>query len=204
MPPETARIVTWRPDLRADFERLNREWIERWFTVEEEDRNVFEDPAGRIVGPGGQIFFVVDEAGVRGTCAVVRHDEETFELAKMAVEPSAQGRGYGDRLVHAAVGFARAAGARRLMLVSNTRLGPAPARKPNHRFRDDPRAPPNRYPPAANQRELLLQTEKALDRLSKGTYGKCESCGNPIGKGRLMAFPRATLCLDCKQREERR
>ncbi len=57
---------------------------------------------------------------------------------------------------------------------------------------------------AANQRELLLQTEKALDRLSKGTYGLCESCGKPIGKGRLMAFPRATLCLDCKQREERR
>ncbi|HUQ00177.1 MAG TPA: TraR/DksA family transcriptional regulator [Aeromicrobium sp.] len=57
---------------------------------------------------------------------------------------------------------------------------------------------------AANQRELLLQTEKALDRLDKGTYGQCESCGNPIGKGRLMAFPRATLCLECKQREERR
>jgi DnaK suppressor protein len=57
---------------------------------------------------------------------------------------------------------------------------------------------------AANQRELLLQTEKALERLERGTYGICESCGNPIGKGRLTAFPRATLCLECKQREERR
>ena len=57
---------------------------------------------------------------------------------------------------------------------------------------------------AANQRELLLQTEKALDRLERGTYGHCESCGEPIGKGRLMAFPRATLCMECKQREERR
>lgn len=56
----------------------------------------------------------------------------------------------------------------------------------------------------ANQSELLLQTEKALDRLDKGTYGQCESCGEPIGKNRLMAFPRATLCLTCKQREERR
>ena len=35
-------------------------------------------------------------------------------------------------------------------------------------------------------------------------YGVCESCGNPIGKNRLMAFPRATLCMSCKQREERR
>jgi len=57
---------------------------------------------------------------------------------------------------------------------------------------------------AANQRELLLQTEKALGRLDHGSYGACEVCGEPIGKMRLMAFPRATLCMTCKQREERR
>jgi len=57
---------------------------------------------------------------------------------------------------------------------------------------------------AANQRELLIQTEKALSRLDDGTYGVCELCGEPIGKLRLMAFPRATLCMDCKRREERR
>ena len=57
---------------------------------------------------------------------------------------------------------------------------------------------------SANQRELLLQTEKALSRLENGTYGLCESCGEPIGKMRLMAFPRATLCMPCKKREERR
>lgn len=57
---------------------------------------------------------------------------------------------------------------------------------------------------AANQRELLLQTEKALDRLDQGSYGQCEVCGEPIGKNRLIAFPRATLCMTCKQREERR
>ncbi|GAA3529465.1 hypothetical protein AFL01nite_01190 [Aeromicrobium flavum] len=57
---------------------------------------------------------------------------------------------------------------------------------------------------AANQRELLLQTEKALGRLDDGTYGVCEQCGEPIGKMRLTAFPRATLCMDCKRREERR
>jgi len=57
---------------------------------------------------------------------------------------------------------------------------------------------------AANQRELLIQTEKALERLESGTYGQCEVCGEAIGKMRLMAFPRATLCMTCKQREERR
>src|SRR5215469_12178745 len=55
-----------------------------------------------------------------------------------------------------------------------------------------------------NSRELLAQNERALVRIDAGTYGVCESCGQPIGKARLQAFPRATLCVACKQREERR
>ena len=57
---------------------------------------------------------------------------------------------------------------------------------------------------ANNTRDMLIQTERALERLEDRTYGVCESCGNPIGKRRLMVFPRATLCMTCKQREERR
>jgi len=55
-----------------------------------------------------------------------------------------------------------------------------------------------------NTRDLLEQTSHALDRLAAGTFGVCESCGQPIGKARLQAFPRAMLCVTCKQREERR
>jgi DnaK suppressor protein len=55
-----------------------------------------------------------------------------------------------------------------------------------------------------NARELLAQNERALARIEAGTYGTCESCGEAIGKARLQAFPRATLCVTCKQREERR
>jgi DnaK suppressor protein len=55
-----------------------------------------------------------------------------------------------------------------------------------------------------NARELLAQNERAIARIEAGTYGTCESCGEAIGKARLQAFPRATLCVTCKQREERR
>jgi DnaK suppressor protein len=55
-----------------------------------------------------------------------------------------------------------------------------------------------------NARELLALSERALARMDDGTFGVCESCGQPIGKARLQAFPRATLCVTCKQREERR
>ncbi len=54
----------------------------------------------------------------------------------------------------------------------------------------------------SNARNLLEQTEKVLARIDAGSYGVCESCGQPIGKARLMAFPRAVLCVTCKQREE--
>ena len=55
-----------------------------------------------------------------------------------------------------------------------------------------------------NARELLALSERALARMDDGTFGVCDSCGQPIGKARLQAFPRATLCVTCKQREERR
>ncbi|MEU7486302.1 TraR/DksA family transcriptional regulator [Streptomyces sp. NPDC042319] len=57
---------------------------------------------------------------------------------------------------------------------------------------------------ASNAREMLLQTERALERLDAGTYGLCENCGKAIGKARMQAFPRATLCVECKQKTERR
>jgi DnaK suppressor protein len=55
-----------------------------------------------------------------------------------------------------------------------------------------------------NAQDLLDQGERALHLIDGGIYGVCESCGKPIGKARLLAFPRATLCVACKQRQERR
>ena len=55
-----------------------------------------------------------------------------------------------------------------------------------------------------NARDMVLQTERALDRIDSKSYGNCEDCSNPIGKERLQVFPRATLCMICKQKEERR
>ena len=55
-----------------------------------------------------------------------------------------------------------------------------------------------------NARDMVLQTERALERIENKTYGNCEECGSAIGKARLQVFPRATLCMICKQKEERR
>lgn len=55
-----------------------------------------------------------------------------------------------------------------------------------------------------NTRDMLEQSIDALRRIKTGHYGACQVCGQGIGKARLQAFPRATHCVTCKQREERR
>jgi len=57
---------------------------------------------------------------------------------------------------------------------------------------------------ANNARVMFEQSQHALQRIDDRSYGICESCGNPIGKNRLLAFPRATLCMPCKSKQERR
>ena len=55
-----------------------------------------------------------------------------------------------------------------------------------------------------NAKDMVLQPERAIERIDNKTYGRCEECGSQIGKARLEVFPRATLCMICKQKEERR
>jgi RNA polymerase-binding transcription factor DksA len=55
-----------------------------------------------------------------------------------------------------------------------------------------------------NARDMVIQTERAIDRIDNRSYGFCEVCASQIGKARLAVFPRATLCMSCKQKEERR
>jgi ribosomal protein S18 acetylase RimI-like enzyme len=152
-------VVTYRTEWRGEFERLNREWIETWFTLEDADRETFRDPAAKILQPGGQIFFVVEDREVVGTCAVLAHEPEVHEIAKMAVAPAVRGRGYGDLLMEAAIGFSRRAGARRVVIVSNTRLAPAIRLYQKHGFVRVPLEPDPRYVRADIRLELALGDE---------------------------------------------
>jgi GNAT superfamily N-acetyltransferase len=153
-PYKTVEVIPFRDELAHSFEALNREWIERFFTVEEADLVAFRDPFGIIVQPGGQIFFVVAGDDVLGTCAVIRHEEGVYELAKMAVSPLAQGRGYGGLLVEAVIAFARKAGASKLMLLSNTRLPSALRLYEKHGFRYVPVTEGHHYSRVDVQMEL--------------------------------------------------
>lgn len=155
-PDKNDMVVPFSPEYIADFEALNRQWIEQYFAVEERDQAVFDDPYGAIVAPGGQIFFVVCEGRALGTCAVLRQSESVYELAKMAVSPKARGRGYGDVLVKAAIEFSRSAGAQTLMLLSNSKLEPALRLYARHGFRHLPVEDRHGYARADVHMELTL------------------------------------------------
>ncbi len=120
-----ARVVGYHPEYAADFARLNYQWIETYFAVEPEDRLALDNPQAYAIDRGGEIFFVLTGAQVVGTVALLRESEGVFELAKMAVDPEHQGRGYSRLLMDACLAFARERGAEELRLVTNTVLGPA-------------------------------------------------------------------------------
>jgi len=158
-----AEVVTYREEWRGEFERLNREWIETWFVLEEADLAIFRDPVATIIRPGGQIFFVLEGDQVLGTCAVIPHRPEQHEIAKMAVAAGARGRGYGDLLMEAALEFSRQAGARRMIIVSNTKLAPAIRLYEKHSFRRVSLDPHEQYARAdiRMERDLIPAPERA-------------------------------------------
>lgn len=116
------RVITYHEAYRADFERLNLEWIERYFGVEERDRRILRDPWREVLARGGEIFFALDEQGAIGTVAMRPEAPGVYELTKMAVTPAAQGRGVGRRLLSEALAWARRRGAHRVVLSSHTSL----------------------------------------------------------------------------------
>ncbi len=119
------RIIAYQRELAPAFQRLNLDWIERLFVVEDADRKVLGDPERAIIAPGGQILFALDGGEPVGTVAMIRYSAARYELAKMAVASSHQRRGIGESLGAAAIAFARDAGAETVFLLTNSSLAGA-------------------------------------------------------------------------------
>jgi ribosomal protein S18 acetylase RimI-like enzyme len=118
-------IRPFAPGDEAAFRDINLEWIERFFVVEQKDRDVLGNPRKYILDPGGAIFMALDGDQAVGAVALMVMGEGSVELAKMGVCPAAQGRGAGRMLVAAVVDHARAMGMRRVYIETNSVLGTA-------------------------------------------------------------------------------
>jgi len=104
------------------FRLLNEEWITRYFTLEEKDRETLGDPQRNILSKGGHIFVVVEGERCVGCVALIKMADGVFEVSKMAVSPELRGRGVGRRLLEYTVEQARRLGAKSLFLGSSTKL----------------------------------------------------------------------------------
>jgi GNAT superfamily N-acetyltransferase len=131
-------IVPYEDRHAADFDRLNRAWLVAHGLLEPGDEPHLADPRGTIVEGGGAIFVAVRDGEVVGTCGIHPTGGGVYELIKLAVDPSARGGGIGRRLVERCLDFVRAAGGRRVALLSSSRLQSALRLYAALGFRDEP------------------------------------------------------------------
>jgi DNA-binding MarR family transcriptional regulator/GNAT superfamily N-acetyltransferase len=117
-------IVEYQSRYKAYFKKLNYDWIRKYFELEEMDEVVLTNP-DQIIKDGGAILFAKLNNRVVGTCALIKIDNETYELAKMAVAEEYQGRHIGKKLGLSAIEKSVQLGAKKLMLESNKKLIPA-------------------------------------------------------------------------------
>jgi ribosomal protein S18 acetylase RimI-like enzyme len=115
-------IVAFRDEHSAAFYALNRAWLDEHELYEPPDEAQLTDPEGTILALGGVIYVALEGTGVVGTAALIPHGPGEMELVKLAVHPSARGRGIARRLTEICLAHARREGARRIVLVSNSRL----------------------------------------------------------------------------------
>jgi len=120
------RVVEYRPELARAFHDINAEWIEAMFRMEPADREVLEDPQGRILDGGGAILFVEARGlGLIGTCALRKTGPKSAELTKMGVLAAARGLKAGEYLLAATIQRAKDIGIDDLYLLTNSACKPA-------------------------------------------------------------------------------
>ncbi len=119
------QIVAFEPRHAEAWKRLNEAWIAKHFAIEPKDREVLDDPVGTILAKGGAIFIAQRDGEAMGCVGLIALADGGFEVAKMAVSEAARGTGLGKLLMAACIDHARAAGAPRLYLETNSTLAPA-------------------------------------------------------------------------------
>ncbi|WP_154223627.1 GNAT family N-acetyltransferase [Marinicella rhabdoformis] len=109
------------PTLGPHFKTLNLAWLEKYFVVEPIDEQVLSQPQ-KIIQQGGFIFYILDNNRVLGCCALKHHGDQVYELTKMAVTKTSQGKGLGKRLMDACISHFESIPGKSLYLETNSSL----------------------------------------------------------------------------------
>jgi ribosomal protein S18 acetylase RimI-like enzyme len=114
-------IINYEAKHQPDFERMNRQWIEAWFTMEPLDEYVLTNPEEAILKSGGAILMALYDGTVAGTVGLRKVGEQTYEFTKMAVDENYRRRGIAEALSYASFEKAKELSATKVVLYSNTK-----------------------------------------------------------------------------------
>jgi GNAT superfamily N-acetyltransferase len=118
----TVEIISYQPELGEFFKSISYDWLEKYFGIEDTDREVLENHKKNIIDQGGHILFAKVKNEIVGTCALINHGEGIYELAKLGVLESHQGLRLGEQLVEAIIETAKGLKAKYVVLESSNRL----------------------------------------------------------------------------------
>jgi GNAT superfamily N-acetyltransferase len=118
-------ITPYRSEHQPWFEKLNRDWIEKYFRMEAIDELVLRNPDEYILQHGGMIYMALYQKEIAGTAALKFVEPGVYEFTKMGVDEKFQGKKIGEALSQAAIAYAKDRKAKKIMLYSNTKLVPA-------------------------------------------------------------------------------
>ena len=135
------QIVAFEPRHTQAWKLLGEAWIVGTFAMEPKDRELLDDPEGKILAKGGHILMAERDGVAVGCVALLPLADGGYEVAKMTVGAAARGIGLGRLLMQACIDQARALGAPRLYLETNSSLAPALALYRSAGFQDLPRQP---------------------------------------------------------------
>ena len=116
---ETVQVIDYQPIHFQRWKEINEAWITHAYFMEEIDHLHCSQPQASILDQGGFILLAQMGGEIAGTAGLIKDDEQTYELIKMAVDERFRGHGLGRILCEAAIEKARVAGAKLLYLFSN-------------------------------------------------------------------------------------
>lgn len=136
--PDQVKLESYCDSRVKDFERLNLEWFEKDFKLEDYDKKLLQDPKTNIIDKGGEIFFLVDGGLAVGTVALIKHSDKTIEISKMGVTDDYKGWGLGNLLMETCINYAREKKYQEIIILTNSKLVTAVKLYKNFGFVDMP------------------------------------------------------------------
>ena len=113
----------YKPEHSTKFYDLNIEWLEKYFYVEDHDRDVLSNPEKYIINKGGIILFAEFNNYIVGRVALMpTKNSNTYELTKMAVNPNYRNKRIGQKLLVKIISIANKMKLKKIILYSNRRL----------------------------------------------------------------------------------